>query len=118
MSDTQNNSNESHSNMINAISSVPFRRSIQSQDTLVAFASDIHSPWLQTVFTRDALQIAKGVSNVGVAIKSEKTGTVVRFVLDYEETGVFDGSEIVAWHFDVIDADRSNGIKHVTIFND
>ena len=112
-------------NDVTPISSVPFRRSIQSKDTLVAFASDIHSPnqfggcpWLQTVFTRDALQIVKGVSNVGVAIKSEKTGTVVRFVLDYEETGVFDGSEIVAWHFDVIDADRSNGIKHVTIFND
>lgn len=58
-------------------------------------------------------RIYNDAADVGIAIRSNYTGNVMRFALDREER-TEDG--IIAWHFTCVDLTCK--IQHVTIFND
>lgn len=79
-------------------------------DMLVAEASTCGGPSLQ--------QIYNDACDVGIAIRSERTGVVCRFLLvDHDEN---DG-EVAGWRFEPLDkreAGRTCGIKRVLIIND
>jgi hypothetical protein len=85
---------------------------------LVCEASDLGPArrgrfWMQRFYT-DAC-------DVGIAIRSHVTGTVVRFALEKEERTDNEDNELLAYHFVPLDAEAkrlANGIERVTIFND
>lgn len=76
-----------------------------SKNTLVADASDLKPNWL--------IQLYNDAADEGIAIRSEKTGRIVRFYLDRTTTDVNR-----KYFFNVVEDDADgHPIEHVVIYN-
>ena len=85
---------------------------ISGEVTMSAFASDFGAMvdglwWLQ--------RMDDDACDVGISIRSRRTGRVVRFFLDKQETR---NGEIKAWHFAAAPEEKFCGVDLVSIWND